>query len=133
KQPEQDTYGHETILLVEDEQSLLELSQKMLLKRGYRVLSATTPREAITLAEKHAGEIHLLMTDIIMPEMNGRELADYLLTFHPNLKLLFMSGYTADVIAYQGILDQNMHFIQKPFSIRELSKKLRQALEETTK
>ncbi|MEE4240917.1 MAG: response regulator, partial [Desulfopila sp.] len=78
--------------------------------------------------EQHGGAIHLLLTDVIMPEMNGRDLADKLLPRHPKLKCLFMSGYTADVIAHHGVLDEHVYFIQKPFSQRELSLKIREAL-----
>jgi two-component system, cell cycle sensor histidine kinase and response regulator CckA len=121
--------GRETILVVEDEKALLELSKIMLEKQGYRVLTASTPGEAIRLAEKHTGEIHLLMTDVVMPEMNGRDLARRMLSLYPNLKCLFMSGYTADVIAHHGILEDGMHFLQKPFSRKDLAGKVREALD----
>jgi CheY-like chemotaxis protein len=97
---------------------------------GYRVLTASTPGEAIGLAEKHAGEIHLLMTDVVMPKMNGRDLAKRLLSLYPSLKRLFMSGYTANVIAHHGILDEGVCFIQKPFSIKNLADKVREALDQ---
>ncbi len=122
--------GHETILLVEDEPMILNITTKMLELQGYRVQSAATPGEAIRLARKHAGEIHLLMTDVVMPEMNGKELAKNLLSLYPNLKRLFMSGYTADVIAHHGVLDEGVHFIQKPFSAQRLAAKVREVLEE---
>jgi len=121
--------GKETILVVEDEPAILELSKRMLEKQGYRVLSAETPGEAIRLAEEHAGEIHLLMTDVVMPEMNGRDLARKLLSLFPNMKRLFMSGYTANVIAHHGVLDEGVHFIQKPFSLKGLATKVREALD----
>ena len=81
------------------------------------------------MAEEHAGEINLVMTDVIMPEMNGRELAKNLLSLRPDLKRLFMSGYTADVIAHRGVIDEGMNFIQKPFSIQDLAAKVRGALD----
>jgi FixJ family two-component response regulator len=81
------------------------------------------------MAQKHPGAIHLLMTDVIMPEMNGRELAGRLLSLYPGLKRLFMSGYTADVIAHHGVLDEGVRFIQKPFTRKELGDKVREALE----
>jgi len=123
-----DARGHETILLVEDEPAILELITMMLEKQGYTILAAPTPGKAIRLAREHAGEIHLLMTDVIMPEMNGRDLAKNLLSLYPRLKRLFMSGYTANVIAHHGVLDEGVHFIQKPFSISELAAKVRDVL-----
>ncbi|MGA9538058.1 MAG: PAS domain S-box protein [Desulfobacterales bacterium] len=123
--------GHETILLVEDEPMILEITTKMLERQGYKVMAATTPGEAIRLAREHAGEIHLLMTDVVMPEMNGRDLAKNLLSLYPKLKRLFMSGYTADVIAHHGVLDEGVQFIQKPFSGQNLASRVREVLDET--
>ena len=120
--------GHETILLAEDEPMILSMIVAMLTSLGYTVLPATTPGEAIQLAREHAGEIHLLLTDVVMPEMNGRDLAKKLLSLYPDLKRLFMSGYTADVIAHHGVLDEGVHFIQKPFSMETLTAKIREAL-----
>jgi PAS domain S-box-containing protein len=120
--------GHETILLVEDEAAVLDMCRIMLESLGYRVLSAATPGEAMRIAREHAGEIHLLMTDVVMPEMNGRDLAKNILTLYPNIKRLFMSGYTADVIAHRGILDEGVHLIQKPFDMRTLAARLRGAM-----
>ena len=122
--------GHETILLVEDEPMILNITTKMLELQGYMVKSAATPGEAIHLAREHTGEIHLLMTDVVMPEMNGRELAKNLLSLYPNLKRLFMSGYTADVIAHHGVLDEGVQFIQKPFSVQKLAVKVREVLDQ---
>jgi PAS domain S-box-containing protein len=121
--------GYETVLLVEDEPAILNLGRVMLERLGYQVLAAGRPGEAIRLAEEHTGQIHLLMTDVVMPEMNGRDLAKNLLSLYPDLKRLFMSGYTANVIAHHGVLDQGVHFIQKPFSLKELTAKVREALE----
>ncbi len=120
--------GHETILLVEDEPAILEVTTMILEIQGYKVLTAGTPGEAIDLAKTYSGMIHLLLTDVVMPEMNGRELAKNLLSMYPDLKRLFMSGYTANVIAHHGVLDEGVHFIQKPFSSKELSEKIREAL-----
>ena len=122
--------GHETILLVEDEKTLLDLSKYMLEKQGCRVLTAGTPGEAIRLAEEKEGEIQLLMTDVVMPEMNGRDLAKKMLSLYPNLKCLFTSGYTANVIAHHGVLDEDIYFIQKPFSRRDLAAKIREVLDQ---
>ena len=120
----------ETMLLVEDEPSILKMSKIMLENLGYRVLVADTPGEAMRLAEEHSGEIHLLVTDVIMPGMNGRDLADQLHTLYPDIRVLFMSGYTADVIARHGVLDKNVHFIQKPFSKKDIAVKIRKVLEQ---
>ncbi|MEE9910541.1 MAG: PAS domain S-box protein [Deltaproteobacteria bacterium] len=130
KTPERpEAQGHETILLVEDEPAILELTTIMLEGLGYAVLPAGRPGEAIRLAREHAGTIHLLITDVVMPEMNGRDLAKNLLSVYPDIKRLFMSGYTADVIAHQGVLDEGVHFIQKPFHKNELASKVREALD----
>jgi len=122
--------GHETILLVEDESAILEMATIMLQQQGYTVLAAATPTGAIELAGNHTGEIHLLLTDVIMPEMNGHDLARRLLTLHPDCKRLFMSGYTADLIAHHGVLDEGVNFIQKPFSMKDLATKVREILEQ---
>jgi PAS domain S-box-containing protein len=124
--------GTETILLVEDEPMILELSKALLDELGYTVLTARTPGEAIHLAEEHAGQIHLLMTDVVMPEMNGWDLAKRLLSLYPDLRSLFMSGYTANVIAHRGVLEEGIHFMQKPFSINDLAAKVRDALERSS-
>jgi PAS domain S-box-containing protein len=116
--------GHETVLLVEDEPSILRLSQRILERGGYQVVMAATPGEAIRLAEEHAGDIHLLITDVIMPEMNGRDLAKRLLVLYPNMRCLFMSGYTSDIIAHQGVIDAKMNFLQKPFTASNLTAKV---------
>lgn len=121
--------GSETILLVEDEPSILKMTTKMLSRMGYTVIPAATPGAAIQLAQEHVGDIHLLMTDVVMPEMNGRELAKRILTLYPKMCRLFMSGYTADVIAHHGVIDEGMEFIQKPFSKKDLERKLREILE----
>jgi two-component system sensor histidine kinase EvgS len=123
-------HGHgETVLVVEDESSLLKMSKRMLEELGYRVLAAGTPGAAIELAAEHASTTQLLITDVVMPEMNGRELAELLQSIYPNMKILFMSGYTADVIAHRGVLDKGVNFIQKPYSIEELAVKVQGALE----
>ncbi len=121
--------GHETILLVEDEPTVLDVTKMMLENQGYTVLAASTPGKAMSLAREHAGEIQLLLTDVIMPEMNGRDLAKNLLSLYPHLKRLFMSGYNADVIAHHGVLAEGVCFIQKPIRIDELTAKVRQALD----
>ena len=121
--------GSETILLVEDEPAILEMIATILERLGYTVLSTDIPGEAIRLAREYSGNIHLLMTDVVMPEMNGRDLARNLLSIYPDIKRLFMSGYTANVIAHHGVLDEGVLFIQKPFTSKELAVSLREALD----
>jgi two-component system, cell cycle sensor histidine kinase and response regulator CckA len=119
----------ETILLVEDEPAILELGRRMLRSMGYRVYFACTPLDAIALVEGERPAIDLLITDIIMPDMNGPALVNQLKLFFPKLKSLYMSGYPADVIAEQGILEPSVNFLQKPFSMSELAAKAREALD----
>ena len=123
------TRGNETILLVEDETAILKVTAMLLKSMGYNVLPTATPGEAMRLAREHTGEINLLMTDVIMPEMNGRDLARNLLSLYPDLKRLFMSGYTADIIAERGVIDEGVNFIQKPFTMPALAKQVREVLE----
>ncbi len=120
--------GTETVLIVEDEPAILKLGERLLKGLGYQVLSSQRPDEALRMAEQHKGQIDLLISDVIMPAMNGRDLADRMHASQPKLKCLFMSGYTASVIAHHGVLDEGVHFLQKPFSKHELATKVRQAL-----
>ncbi len=122
--------GSETVLLVEDEASVLRLAKSVLERIGYTVLEARTPAEAISITEKYEGSIHLLITDVIMPEMNGKELKTKVEKLKPNLKAIFMSGYTANVIMHRGILEDDVHFIPKPFSVKGFSVKVREVLDE---
>ena len=119
----------ETILLVEDDPGILHLGQTILEKLGYRTLTASLPDDALLLAEQYSGRIDLLITDVIMPGMNGKELAHRLTSLRPELKILYMSGYTSDVIAHHGVLDEGVSFLQKPFSIKGLADKIRAVLE----
>ncbi|MBU1172337.1 MAG: response regulator [Proteobacteria bacterium] len=121
----------ELVLLVEDDPSILKLGERILTVLGYNILSTTHPTEAIQLANESPGTIDLLITDVVMPEMNGRELSEQLLSHHPNLKVLFMSGYTANVIAHRGVLEDGVHFISKPFSKKDLAVKAREVLDDT--
>jgi two-component system cell cycle sensor histidine kinase/response regulator CckA len=120
----------ETVLLVEDDISILKLATKILDRLGYTVLTAETPEKVIDLAKEHSGKIDLLITDVIMPGMNGSELSQKIQSLYPDLKCVFMSGYTADIIAHHGVLDEGMYFIQKPFSKRNLALTVRKALDE---
>ncbi len=121
--------GEETVLVVEDEEAILALSRTMLTGLGYTALTARTPDEAIRLAREHAGTIHLVVTDVVMPGMNGRDLVEQLRRIKPGMKYLYMSGYTADVIAHQGVLEEGVQFIPKPFTMDGFSEKIREALE----
>jgi PAS domain S-box-containing protein len=121
----------ETVLVVEDEASLLKLAGEILENLGYTVLTAGTPDKALRLVGNFTGDIHLLMTDVILPEMNGRDLAKQIKAIRPAMKCLFMSGYTAEVIAHRGMLDEGVQFIPKPFSVRDLAAKVRTALEKS--
>ena len=117
-----------TVLLVEDEPSLLELNERMLTRLGYTVLAATTPSRALELVRAHQGALDLLLTDVVMPEMNGRELAAKVRELAPAVKQLFMSGYTANVIAHHGVLDEGIFFLQKPFSKKNLASKIAEVM-----
>jgi two-component system, cell cycle sensor histidine kinase and response regulator CckA len=121
--------SHETILLVEDEPMILEMITIFLQLQGYTVLATAVPGEVIAMAEKHPGMMHLLITDVIMPEINGAELAGLLVSRYPDIRILYMSGYTAEIIAQQGIIDVGVNFIQKPFSMEAFTIKVREVLE----
>jgi len=121
--------GNEIVILVEDEPILLQMTKTILEHLGYIVLTAGSPSEAIILSSEYAGRIHLLVTDVIMPEMNGRQLSARLLENRPEMKCLFMSGYSANIIASQGVLKEGLSFVQKPFSKKELAIKVREALD----
>ena len=125
--PEPRARGQGTILLVEDEPAILEMTALMLREFGYTVLSAATPGPGLELARRHEC-IDLLITDVVMPGMNGKELARSLLELHPRMKGIFMSGYTAEVIAHHGVLEPDVQFINKPFSIEELAAKVNEVL-----
>ena len=124
--------GGETILVVEDEPALLDLAAAMLRKQGYTVLVAATPSEATRLAHETSGDIHLLLTDVLMPEMNGCDLARHLSTLRPGLKRLFMSGHTADFIHSLGLTDGEAPLIHKPFSVGDLTNRVREVLNGNT-
>jgi PAS domain S-box-containing protein len=121
--------GTETILLVEDEPGVRALAEITLRGNGYKLLVAGEYIEALALARQHAGSIHLLLTDVIMPGLNGRELADLLHALRPQMRVLFISGYTADAIAQHGILDEDVAFLPKPFTPRDLLRKVRETLD----
>lgn len=120
--------GTSTVLLVDDEPAILAMTAQMLHSLGYAVRAARTPAEALRLAHEHPGPIHLLLSDVVMPGMNGRDLARTLGDLRPGLRVLFMSGYTNDVIATLGRLDGELPFLRKPFSRDELAAKIREVL-----
>jgi len=122
--------GNETILLVEDDEMILDFGRIILERYGYTVLSAPTPDSAICLANGCTGPIHLLITDVVMPGMNGKDLKEKLQAIKPGFKCIFMSGYTANVIAHHGVLDEGIHFLQKPFSVKTLAEKVREILDD---
>lgn len=122
--------GSETILVVEDEESILDISRKALEQTGYRVLAADSPRKALEMVAGYEGDIHLLLTDVIMPEMNGRDLSHKLAAIYPGMRILFMSGYADDVIADCGVLEPGVKLLQKPFSLAALGKAVREALDQ---
>jgi PAS domain S-box-containing protein len=122
--------GRETILLVEDEPAILRVSQRLIERLGYRVLPAASASAALTLATDSAEPIHLLITDVVMPEMNGGDLADRVRALHPQMKRILMSGYTADVIAQHGVVEAGVHFLQKPFSAATVARRIRDVLDQ---
>ena len=120
--------GQETILVVEDESDLLELCTFILKSLGYCTLTADTPEDALRIGEENSGNIQLLITDVVMPSMNGRDLARQLSTSNPTMKVLFMSGYTENAIAHHGVLEEGVFFMQKPFTTTHLADMVRKAL-----
>jgi PAS domain S-box-containing protein len=119
----------ETVLFVEDEAAILNVGKTMLEELGYKVLTASTPGEALRQFKAHVDDVQLLITDVVMPEMNGRDLANLISEMKPGLECLFTSGYTANVIAHHGVLNEGVHFLQKPFSINDLAYKVREVLD----
>jgi two-component system, cell cycle sensor histidine kinase and response regulator CckA len=121
--------GSETILLVEDDEALLNMEKLRLQSLGYNVLAAALAGEAIRLAAEYKGPIHLLFTDVVMPDMNGKELAEGLKSSHAEMRCVFMSGYASDTVLRHGILEEGVNFIRKPYSINELALKIREVLD----
>jgi len=124
-------HGTETVLLVEDEEPVRTLAREFLVSKGYKVLEAPAGRDALLVAASHRGPIHLLMTDVVMPGMGGRELAEQLLQQRPQTRVIYMSGYTDDAIVQHGVLDPGITFLAKPFTLETLARKLREVLDAT--
>jgi len=122
--------GTETILLVEDDQTLRDLVQSILANCGYSVLAPKDPQEAHVICEQRASDIQLLLTDVVMPGISGRALAQTILSRNPVVKILFMSGYTENAIVHHGVLDFGTHFLQKPFTPSTLARKVREILDQ---
>jgi two-component system cell cycle sensor histidine kinase/response regulator CckA len=125
--------GRETILIVEDQKTVLSFTKVALEGYGYKVIEASTGKMALAVAKKYIGEIHLLLTDVVLPGMNGKLLSDKLKKLRPSLKVLFTSGYTADTIAHQGVLDEGVSYIPKPFGPNEVAAKIRALLGDPSK
>jgi two-component system cell cycle sensor histidine kinase/response regulator CckA len=122
--------GSETVLVVEDVAAVRTVAREMLERRGYTVLEAPDGESALRLAGKHRGEIHLLLTDVVMPGGSGRALADRLLALRPGMKVLYMSGYTDDAVVRHGILEAGIAYLQKPFAPDSLTRKVRAVLDQ---
>jgi two-component system cell cycle sensor histidine kinase/response regulator CckA len=121
--------GEETVLLVEDDESVCELVKSVLTSQGYSVLAARHPQDAEAICKTHAGRIQLLLTDVVMPEMTGPELANRLTKLNPRMRVLFMSGYIDDSVVRQGICERGIAYLQKPFSPIILARKIRDVLD----
>ncbi|HLE84167.1 MAG TPA: response regulator [Thermoanaerobaculia bacterium] len=121
--------GSETVLVVEDEEAVRALTTKTLEARGYRVLAAASAEQALEVAQRHPERIPLVVTDVVMPGLSGGELAARLVELRPEMRVIFVSGYTDDTIAHQGVLDPGVHFLQKPFALDALARKVREVLD----
>jgi len=122
--------GSETILLVEDEADVRAVAAESLRLLGYQVLEAAAPSDALQIAEQYAEPIHLLLTGVVLPIMNGRELAEVIKRLHPEIKVLYVSGYTVNTVVHHGVLEEGIHFLPKPYTPSQLAAKVRQVLDE---
>ena len=129
KSPQPSLKGDETILIAEDDENLCTMTERMLKGYGYKILTASNGEEAVEKISSHKGRIDLLLTDVIMPGMDGKELAGMIQQKHPKIKIIYMSGYTDDAIAHYGILEEGLDFIEKPFSQKDLALKVREAVD----
>lgn len=122
--------GSETVLIVEDDHSLRKLARTVLKQRGYKVLEAENGEDALRISKEHEGPIQLMITDVVMPKMSGRETAERLQPLYPQMKVIYMSGYTDSAIAHHGVLAPGLNFIEKPFSPEGLARKVREVLDQ---
>ena len=120
--------GSETVLIVEDDDSLRKLAHKALQQHGYRVLTAENGEDALRVGEAHDGSIDLLLTDVIMPKMSGKDVVKRLQPLYPHMKVIYMSGYTDNAIFHHGVLEPELNFFEKPFTPEELARKVREIL-----
>jgi CheY-like chemotaxis protein len=120
--------GSETVLIVEDQEEVRTFVVKALSEYGYQVIDAADGPQALALSESHAGPIHVLLTDVVLPGMNGREVADRITVARPEIAVLFTSGYTADVIAHRGVLDRDVAYIPKPYTAEAIAEKVREKM-----
>jgi CheY-like chemotaxis protein len=125
--------GGETILVVEDEENVRRLAVRILERQGYTVLEASCVNDALTLCKECKEPIHMILTDVVMPEMSGPQLAEQLVSLLPKIKVLYMSGYTDNAIFHQGVLKDGVNYIQKPFTIDGLARKMREVLDKDSK
>jgi two-component system cell cycle sensor histidine kinase/response regulator CckA len=125
--------GKETVLVVEDDEKVRKLIVEILGRQGYRVLEASHGDEALLIHEKHDGPIHLILVDVVMPGMSGSELVKRLTSLHPETKIVYMSGYTDNAIVHHGVLARGVNYIQKPFTMDGLTRKVRQVLDKDSK
>jgi len=123
--------GGETVLVVEDDEKVRSLAVKLLELLGYKALAAASGKDALELMQQRQGGIDLLLTDVVMPHMNGRELATRVVELYPGTKVLYTSGYTQNVIALHGVLDEGVHFLAKPYSLRTVAARVREVLAST--
>jgi CheY-like chemotaxis protein len=121
--------GSETILVVEDEEDVRKLAVRILERQGYKVLEASEGLGAFLIVEEYEDSIHLLVTDVVMPKISGRELVDRMAEVRPEIKVLYMSGYTDNAITHHGILEKGMNYLQKPFTMEGLARKVREVLD----
>ena len=121
--------GKETILIVEDFEEVRQLAVQVLERQGYKILEAANGNATLEVCKRHKGQIHLMMTDVVMPGMSGRELADRIKSMHPEMKVLYTSGHADDTIVHYGVLRDGVNYIQKPFTMEGLARKVREALD----
>jgi two-component system cell cycle sensor histidine kinase/response regulator CckA len=127
--PVENLSGSETVLIVEDDDSLRKLTRTVLKQRGYKILEAENGEDALRISKEHEGSIDLMITDVVMPKMSGKETAERLQPLHPQMKVIYMSGYTDDAIVHHGVLAAGLNFLEKPFSLEGLARKVREVLD----